>query len=166
MVVLIKWRYYWEHVGLLVGSLNLRSVVPAITRLSHGTTRIIRPSGLGAHIPNEVLAALLSKVMWLPPKMQILFFTFGLSFNRILSDQVPVQFTTYLAFILYYFLLSESRISTPMILPLSSLTKSRNYALFRTLDGTNDSGILMPLPRVAVNKAESKSLESLKDPSS
>jgi len=98
--------------------------------------------------------------------MQILFFTFGLSFNRILSDQVPVQFTTYLAFILYYFLLSESRISTPMILPLSSLTKSRNYALFRTLDGTNDSGILMPLPRVAVNKAESKSLESLKDPSS
>lgn len=136
-----------------------------MTLLSQGTTRVILPSKLATQIPKVPLDNFLSYVIWLPATKQILFFTFGLSFLLIVSDQEPVQFATYLQLILYYLFVNKSLKITPVIFSFSFM-KSINYARFNIFAGLKVYGILMPLPSEAVNKAVRHSLESLKEPSS
>jgi hypothetical protein len=59
-VLLMNFLSFSVHVGLFVGLSSLFYVVPAITRFSQGTIKIILPSGLGAQIPKSPLATFLS----------------------------------------------------------------------------------------------------------
>lgn len=95
-----------------------------MTLLSQGTTNRILPSLEGRHNPNLLPVIFLSYVKCEPPTIHILFLTFGLSLSLILSAQVPVQFTTYLALMVYFFCVRVSLNTIPFICPDSSLMKS------------------------------------------
>ena len=52
---LMNLRYRSVQWGWLVGYTNFYSVVPAMMRFIHGTTRVTLPSGLSEQMPNEPL---------------------------------------------------------------------------------------------------------------